>query len=113
MENKEEYVSKEEAKRALLAEFAFHSYAGPEECAVIDRLPAADVEERRKWHKTSEELPENQGTYLVCTNRRKVITTPFSPLFQRFNGYAGRSCTHWMETPEPPEEAELGEAKDE
>ena len=37
----EEYISKDEAKSALMAAFAFHSYAGPTACAVIDKLPAA------------------------------------------------------------------------
>lgn len=102
----DEFVSKTQAKAALQAAFAFHSYAGGIASSVIDNLPAADVVERPKWNKTSEKLPDKQGTYLICTNRRKVISAPFAVGFQRFNGYAGRSCTHWMNTPEPPAEEE-------
>ena len=102
----EEYISKAEAKTALEAAFAFHSYAGGMASNVIDKIPAADVVPRKKWHSTKKRLPEKQGTYLICTNRGKVISAPFAAGFHRFNGYAGRSCTHWMETPEPPREGE-------
>lgn len=102
-----EYVSKDEAKSALSAAFAFHSYAGPTACAVIDRLPPADVEEKRRWHdlrSDPDDLPEKQGTYLIVTNQGKVVSATYAPNFKKFNGSAGKSATHWQNTPEPPKE---------
>ena len=63
---------------------------------------ASDMIEKPKWNKTSEKLPEKQGTYLICTVRGKVISAPYAATFKRFNGYAGKTCTHWMELPEGP-----------
>lgn len=101
----EEYISKDEAKSALMAAFAFHSYAGPTACAVIDKLPAADVEKRRIWHKTEEDLPKQPGTYLIATNRQNIVSARYAAKFQRFNGSAGTSCTHWTELPKGPWES--------
>ena len=54
------------------------------------------------WHDVSEELPAVSGTYLIATSRKRIVTATFTELFNRFNGTAGKSCTHWRELPEGP-----------
>lgn len=71
-------------------------------------LAKEDVEMRRKWHSVKKELPEKPGTYLISTNRNKVITAFYASEYKRFNGQCGKTCTHWMEVPDGPLEAENG-----
>ena len=111
----EEYITKSEAKLALANEFAFHSYAGGVACKVIDNIPAHEIPyvptaERLSWIKVTDRLPKKRGTYLIYTAKGNVTSASFSDVFQRFNGVAGGSCTHWMEMPPGPENTGEGGA---
>lgn len=108
----DEYISRIKAKDALAVAFSFHSYAGGMACNVIDQIPAEKVSECPNWISVKEKLPDKSGTYLICTNRGNVVSAAFASRFQRFNGYAGRSCTHWMNLPDPPKEGTNEEKTD-
>lgn len=85
---------------------------------LINGIPAADVEPANRWIPCSERLPEQEGTYIVVTNKVKpvVTTARFYPArdLRNYKGnvfghedahfQANRYVTHWMPMPELPEE---------
>ena len=82
----------------------------------VDGIPAADVEPAHRWIPCSERLPEQEGTYIVVTNKVKpVVTTARFYDASDLRDYKGnvfghedahfqanRYVTHWMPMPEPP-----------
>lgn len=65
----------------------------------------------REWVSVTEKLPEESGKYLVCTNRGNVYQTKFYSYPQEIGGHwgqkdKGKSITHWMPLPEPPERSD-------
>lgn len=61
-----------------------------------------------KWISVEERLPEESGSYLVCTRRSDAFTAHFylntNEWKPHFAGSAGMHITHWMPAPEPPKE---------
>lgn len=62
-----------------------------------------------KWISVNDRLPEKSGKYLVCTNRGNVYQTKFYSYPEETGGHwgqkdKGKSITHWMEMPKPPQE---------
>lgn len=115
-ETKIEYISKDDVFDIVMSMYCASSDETEEVLGniieAIRKHPPADVAEKPKWHALVRELPEEPGTYLICTNRRKVVSGSYAPMFKRFNGYAGKSATHWMNTPEPPDQTEYGTETD-
>lgn len=88
--------------------------------AFVDGIPAADVEPAHRWIPCSERLPEQEGTYIVVTNKVKpVVTTARFYNARDQRDYKGdvfghsdahfqtnRYVTHWMPMPEPPKEGD-------
>lgn len=113
MENdiREEYISKSDVIDIVCGQYCASSdeteNALGEIIDAVKEHPPADVEEKRRWHdlrSDPDDLPEKQGTYLIVTNQGKVVSATYAPNFKKFNGSAGKSATHWQNTPEPPKE---------
>lgn len=64
----------------------------------IDRVPAADVEPKRKWIPVTERLPENGKYVLAYSADYDYTTVEARHKFEVFQ------ITHWMPLPEPPKE---------
>ena len=60
------------------------------------------MEPENRWHSVSEEMPVESGTYLIATNKQRIVSAAYAAMFNRFNGSAGKSCTHWMKLPDGP-----------
>lgn len=77
--------------------------------AVIDGIPAADVEPMRRWIPCSERMPEPNGkdaSYLVYVpSFGAVDIADYHPDVDEWT-FMGLpvTVTHWMPLPEPPEE---------
>lgn len=85
--------------------------------AVIDGIPAADVEPVRRWIPCSEKMPETNGkdaSYLVYVpSFGAVDIADYHPDVDEWT-FMGLpvTVTHWMPMPEPPEEGDAGNAAD-
>lgn len=93
------------------------NYDGMDEVNEACRM-GMEALERMKWIPCSERLPEQEGTYIVVTNKVKpVVTTARFYDARDLRDYKGnvfghddahfqanRYVTHWMPLPEPPEE---------
>lgn len=66
------------------------------------------LENQSKWISVEERLPEESGSYLVCTRRSYAFTAYFylntNEWKSHFAGSAGKHITHWMPLPSCPEE---------
>ena len=64
------------------------------------------VEQKRgRWIPITERMPEENGAYLVATERGGVFITHYSKRGQRFSiSRLGSDVTHWQERPMPPKE---------
>lgn len=82
----------------------------------VSQCPTADycrgwndaVDAMPKWISVEERLPEESGSYLVCTRRSYAFTAHFylntNEWKSHFAGSAGKHITHWMPLPEPLKE---------
>lgn len=66
------------------------------------------LENQPKWISVEDRLPDESGSYLVCTRRSYAFTAHFylntNEWKSHFAGSAGKHITHWMPLPEPPKE---------
>ena len=83
---------------------------------IADHLIASGVvvsifETTTKWIPVTERLPDDEGTYLVCSERGAVYATHFYPKKHFMNGYMREGgftprgkvkATHWANLPQPP-----------
>ena len=82
------------------------------------RKTIAELEEKSKWIPVTERLPDEDGTYLVCTAPGTVTTARFYafksfpatkhlPALHRPSSWqSNRNVTHWMPLPEAPKEVQ-------
>lgn len=74
------------------------------------RKTIAELERQQKWIPVTERMPEKEGSYLVCNERRSVfITHYYAPVpgvpYRREGAFSHKGAprvTHWMERPQPP-----------
>ena len=59
-----------------------------------------------KWISVEDRLPEESGSYLVCTRRSDAFTAHFylntNEWKSHFAGSAGKHITHWLPLPPAP-----------
>lgn len=83
----------------------WHNAPNPAEY-VADMLIAHGVT-IEKWIPVTERLPEENGSYLVATERGGVFITHYWVDGQRFSSRGGRTViTNWKERPLPPKKEE-------
>ena len=83
----------------------WHNAPNPAEY-VADMLIANGVT-IQKWIPVTERLPEENGAYLVATERDGVFVTHYSKRGQLFSiSRLGVAITHWQERPLPPKEGD-------
>lgn len=84
--------------------------------ALVDGIPAADVEPVRRWIPCSERLPESTDRVLVAITACKYPgITPELDTDRCVKGNWvrwGDNVTHWQPLPEPPEEGGARNARD-
>lgn len=59
------------------------------------------------WLSVKDQLPPEDGAYIVCTETGAVCTSHYYKSHQHFSG-RNRRVTHWRPMPEPPKEARHG-----
>lgn len=121
-----DYVKREDifpAVTEIAKEIVFGNQDDDKVVDIINSIPAADVEPKRRWIPVTERLPENNGRYLVIHplhNRMPWITVMY---FGVPDGYDKGICfyivddewgdspcdcvTYWMPLPELPKEADV------
>ena len=76
--------------------------------AEVDRLHkenfwlTSEREMEPAWIAMSDKLPEEDGSYIVCTKLGAVCTATFNVKLGRW-GHSMYGVTHWMRLPKPPE----------
>lgn len=75
---------------------------------IIESLVVQLEAAQPKWSSVEERLPEESGSYLVCTRRSYAFTAHFylntNEWKSHFAGSAGKHITHWMPLPPSPKE---------
>lgn len=71
----------------------------------INKIPAADVEPKRRWISVTERLPENSKSVIIA-HQNGVSTGWHNGRYWERGAATGHSkiktVTHWMPLPEPP-----------
>lgn len=103
-----DYILRSDAKKAITDQW----------WTEIDRVPAADVEQKRRWIPVTERLPENYQSVIVHRDDGGIFIWEYfgeSPteecwIDDHSNVYSTYTVTHWMLLPEPPKGEDDGES---
>ena len=57
-----------------------------------------------KWYSVFDQVPSEDGNYIICTENNAVCTAHYYSKSNEFSGPAGRHATHWTFLPPAPKE---------
>lgn len=84
------------------------NYCGDTHCVacMANALYNAGYRKQSEWISVTERMPEQEGTYLVCSCEYNQMMTRCSFYHDGvwwFGNFDNYTVTHWMPLPEPPE----------